>query len=137
MNRAPRRHGGFSLLEMLIVLVIVGIFASIAYPAYQHYVQRASRAEGQAMLYETAARQERHFAQNHRYVVGNDELARLGLSGVSATGKYRLTIRPGSAGDGGFLLTATPQRPDPRCGDLTLNALGERGPGGAVAECWR
>lgn len=128
------RQQGFNLLELLVVVVVIGILASVAYPSYVEYVRRADRAEGQALLMDAAARQERFYAQNRRFVVANEQLADLGLQALSSNGRYRLTLAPGASGDGGFLLSATPQRDDPTCGVLTLNALGQRGP--AAARCW-
>lgn len=128
-------QNGFSLLELMIVVVIVGILASVAYPSYVEYVRRSDRAEGQALLMEAAARQERFFAQNRRYVVANADIASLGLQASSRNGRYVLTLSAGEDGDGGYLLKVTPKRNDPRCGPLTLNALGQRSP--ATAECWR
>jgi len=126
---------GFSLLELMIAVVIVGILASVAYPSYMEYVRRSDRAEGQALLMEAAARQERFFAQNRRYVVANADIASLGLQARSRNGRYALTVAAGGSGNGGYLLSVVPQRNDPRCGTLTLDALGQRSP--AAAECWR
>ncbi|AMO79036.1 MULTISPECIES: type IV pilin protein [Pseudomonas] len=128
-------QNGFSLLELMIVVVIVGILASVAYPSYVEYARRSDRAEGQALLMEAAARQERFFAQNRRYVVADADIASLGLQATSRNGRYVLTLSAGEDGDGGYLLEVEPQRNDPRCGTLTLNALGQRSP--ATSECWR
>ena len=129
------RQRGFSLLELMIAVVVVGILASVAYPSYVEYARRSDRAEGQALLMEAAARQERFFAQNRRYVVADADIASLGLQASSRNGRYVLTLAAGEDGDGGYLLRVEPQRDDPRCGPLTLNALGQRSP--ATAECWR
>lgn len=132
--RGPWPQGGLSLPELLLALAIVGILASIAYPSYRGYVQRANRVEGQAMLLEAASRQERYFSQNHAFVENTGQLPLLGLNGVSRSGAYQLQVSAGSAADGGFLLSALPRQPDPVCPALLLNALGERGP---AADCWR
>ncbi|MBO3275293.1 type IV pilin protein [Pseudomonas schmalbachii] len=142
------RVRGFTLLEMMIVVVIIGILATIAYPSYQQYVLRANRAEGQAMLNDAAAREERHFAQNNAYVTDPEDIGKLGMrkttgtAVMSDTDKYSLAVS-NPAGSGGYLLTATPQGAqarDTQCGSLTLNAVGERGKTGSAAsaaECWR
>lgn len=151
---------GFTLIEVMIVVAIIGILAAIAYPSYDEYVKRGNRTEGQAFLSDVAARQERYFSQNNKYVTANTEAGRtsLGLSSVdSPTEKYTLTLAAGAAaaagppatpGDGGYLITVNQQFNDTKCGNLTLNALGDKGAKGKttagsdddktfVLDCWR
>jgi len=132
---------GFTLIEMMIVVVVISILAALAYPSYTDYVQRGYRSEGQALLNDTAAAQERYYAQNFVYVTATADIAtKLKGNTSSPTGKYNLTLGAGAATDGGYLLTATQQFSDTDCGNLTLNALGVRGRTGSgktVAECWR
>ncbi|MDH1621352.1 type IV pilin protein [Ectopseudomonas oleovorans] len=131
---------GFTLIEVMIVVVVIGILASIAYPSYTEYVQRANRSEGQALLADASARQERYFAQNNVYVTSNSDLGKLGLGGnTSETGKYTLSVASAN-GDGGYTLTATNTFNDTKCGNLTLNAMGEKGvtaSGASVSNCWK
>lgn len=137
-----RVQSGFTLLEVMVVIVIVSILATVAYPSYDEYVKRGNRTEGQAALNDAAARQERYFAQNNAYVTSDANIGKLGMktSGsnvVSETGKYRLQV----AGDGGgYTLTAVQQFGDTKCGNLTLTAQGEKGRTGSgktVEDCWR
>lgn len=135
------KQRGFTLIEVMIVVVIIGILASIAYPSYQEYVWRANRAEGQAFLQDVSARQERYFSQNNSYVTKDADIADLGLSSSasSETGKYTLTVAVVS-GDSGYTLTGNNQFNDPQCGNLTLTARGVKGRTGTVKsvnECWR
>ncbi|MNN36030.1 Fimbrial protein precursor [compost metagenome] len=139
---------GFTLLEMMVVVAIIGILAVIAYPSYQQYVLRANRSEGQALLSDAVAREERYFAQNNAYVSAQEGIAKLNMRKTdggkvtSETGKYSLVVS-NPANSGGYLLSAVPQGPqvaDTLCGTLTLNAVGERGITGnaaSAAECWR
>lgn len=137
-------HKGFTLIELMIVVGILGILAAIAYPNYTEYVQRSNRTEGQALLNDAAASQERFFAQNNRYVIAAADIAKLGLRGTSGTtvksdnGKYTLTIGT-NANDGGYTLTATQSFGDSSCGNLTLNARGIKGNSGtkSVDVCWK
>lgn len=127
------KQRGFTLVEVMIVVVIIGILAAIAYPNYQEYVRRSNRAEGQAFLQDISARQERYFSQNNKYITSITDIAKLSATDTSETGKYKLTISDGNS----YTLSAAPQFSDPKCGTLTLNALGERGAGGTVSDCWR
>lgn len=127
-----RKQSGFTLIEVMIVVVIIGILASIAYPSYQEYVRRANRAEGQAFLQDLAARQERYFAQNNSYIVAVSDIAKLGGKTSSETGKYNLSAVTNT---NSYTLTATPTFTDTKCGNLTLNALGTKGAN--ATDCWR
>lgn len=133
-----RNSKGFTLIEVMIVVVIVGILASIAYPSYQEYVNRSNRAEGQAFLSDIAARQERYFSQNNAYVTADTDRSKLGLtSNQSANQRYTVSLSS-VANDGGYTLTATPNFTETRCGNLVLNAKGVRSVStGDKDYCWR
>lgn len=139
MTSTSRSQRGFTLIEIMIVVAIVAILAAVAYPSYTDYVLRSHRSEGQALLADAAARQERYFVQNNTYA---DTTTKLGYgSANSANGYYQLSISGASTSD--YTLTATPQggqANDTKCSNLTLTAAGTRGASasGAVAsDCWK
>lgn len=137
---------GFTLIELMVVVAVVAILAAIAYPSYQEYVMRARRVEGQGMLNEAAARQERWRAQNGSYLFSGeakDIAAQLKLpyGEKSEHGYYTLAV----AGDASnYVLTAEragAQTNDAKCGNFTLDAAGKKGmvtgTPGTVELCWR
>jgi type IV pilus assembly protein PilE len=128
---------GVTLMELMIVVVIIGILAAIAYPSYRQQVLRGGRTEAKAMLMQQAQALEKCFT---RYGVYNDVANCPAATAVmnGGQGKYQVTVVTTATT---FVLTATPlaaQVADTRCGSLTLNQANQRtatGPGG-VQTCW-
>lgn len=141
MSKQFNQQQGFTLIEVMIVVLIIGILAAIAYPNYSEYVNRGNRSEGQAFLNDVSARQERYFSQNNAYITNDSDVAKLALKNgnKSETGKYELALSKVD-NDGGYTLTAKEQFNDTKCGNLTLNARGVRGRTGSgmsAEDCWR
>jgi type IV pilus assembly protein PilE len=82
-----KKHSGFSLLELLVVLVIVGILASVAYPSYVDSVRKANRSEAIAELQNILAAQERYFLRNKTYA---KDLTLLGYPAGGTLDNYTL-----------------------------------------------
>ncbi|MBO9483529.1 type IV pilin protein [Salinisphaera sp. G21_0] len=122
---------GFTLIELIIAVVIVGILASIALPNYQAFIQDGRRAEGQTALLDIAGRQEQFFLDNHQYTA---DLRNLGLGVnpfISEDAWYSISAACGAVGDAfacsdGFVLIATPQGGQVPDGNLVLDSLGNR-----------
>lgn len=68
---------GFTLIEVMITVAIVGILAAIAYPSYIDYVTKSGRAEGVAAVMEVANLQEQYYLDNRTYA---SDLTKLGMS---------------------------------------------------------
>ncbi len=90
MNKA--RSYGFTLIEVMITVVIIGILAAIAYPSYTRYTQQSRRSDAQIALTEIAARQEKFFAQCATYA-SNAQL--VGGTIAGCTGLNYITLSPG------------------------------------------
>ena len=81
---------GFTLIELMIVLLIIGILGAVSVPAYRQYIVRAHRTEAKTALLRLAANQERHYLQNNTYTA---DPAALGFAaGTSENGLYTLSI---------------------------------------------
>ena len=62
-----KQSNGFTLIELMITVAIIGILATIAYPSYQQYIQRSSRSAAQSQMMEIANRQQQYFLANRAY----------------------------------------------------------------------
>jgi type IV pilus assembly protein PilE len=88
-----RRYAGFTLIEVMIAVVVVGILASIAYPAYTDYVRRGKIAEATSELGVWRAKMEQYFLDNRTYVDGGGNCGVAAPSGAAV--KYFTFTCPG------------------------------------------
>lgn len=131
---------GFTLIEVMITVVIIGILASIAYPSYQNYVIKTNRAAAKACLTELAQFMERSYTQNMAYNPAGFVLPANECRNVLVN-RYTFTLTNLNART--FTLSAVPTtiQNDSDCGTLTLNQAGQKGAAGGtdaavVRQCW-
>lgn len=130
---------GFTLIELMIAVAIVGILASIAYPAYTDYTLRANRTEGQRELLRIASLMEQHFLDNRVYTA---DLTALGLSNSPFTtenGYYEIAATVTPSATDTFLLTATGKKSqvsDTGCTIMTIDQTGAKTPSTTSSDCW-
>lgn len=130
MSKIIKKQKGFTLVELMIVVAIIGIIAAFAVPAYQRYIERGIRSEARAALLEGSQRMQRFYSVNNTYVGASPKVTTL-----SADGKYTITVPTATVN--GFTLTATLLR-DSTCSTLTLTNTGQQGAtGGTTETCWK
>ena len=160
MSKSKKNSGsaGFTLIELMIVVAIVGLLAAIALPSYQSYIARGNRAAARAQLSQAAQYMQRFYAANDRYDADRTgsqtiwatmppalmkaptegtqlyEISNTGANASSATtSTFTLIMRP---------LTTASMAND-KCGGFSLTQAGVKGVTAAgataalIAECWR
>ena len=132
-----QRMRGITLMELMIVVVIVGILAAVAYPNYRDFAARAKRNEAKAALLLIATNQERFYLNNQQYT---NDMTRLGFNVannfVTETGAYRITVAGANAAT--YTATATYLNGDAeagKCATFTIQPNGDKS-SGPLADCW-
>ncbi|MFC6634570.1 type IV pilin protein [Microbulbifer taiwanensis] len=124
-----KRQQGFTLIELMIVVAIVGVLAGIAWPSYQEHVRSANRADAQGALMGLAQAMEQHFTQNGTYANSHtgkvpdifpDEAP---LDGGNKTYDLRIEEADGDS----YILQAIPKNGQAGDGTVQLSSSGERG----------
>jgi type IV pilus assembly protein PilE len=139
-----RTNPGFSLIEMMTVLLIMGLLLTLAWPSYQSHVRRGHRAEAATALMEAQHFMERYYAVQGRYTTatGSAPALPVRLQTVPAQGAVRYMLKIAEVEAWKYTLRADPKDAlaTDECGSLTLastGAKGRTGTGLTVQQCWQ
>lgn len=145
MKTSNGKDRGFTLIELMIVIVVLGLLAAIAYPSFMDQIRKARRSDAKEALHDIASRAEMYYQNNERYP---GSLTTLGFASASSStdevggdGYYVVSLT--SASNFTYTISATPtgaprgdQDRDSFCTGFTLNHLGEKTPDPASSRCW-
>lgn len=127
-----RTSRGFTLMELMIAVVIVGILAAIAYPSYTDHMMKTRRSDGQSALMNLSSFLESYYTDNNTYTGAT--LAGLGLTATSPSGYYTISISAIAATSYTLRATPTGAQATDTCGALTLTNTNVKGPS---TSCWQ
>ena len=144
MNRSGQK--GFTLIEVMIVVVIIGVLLMVALPSYQASLQKGRRADGMGALMDAAGRQEKFMLDRSSYTTDMEDLGYAASPYISPEGHYSITAAvcddAGATIANCYKLTAVPaagsvQQKDTRCASFVLNSNGiKTATGSNASECW-
>lgn len=119
---------GFTLIELMIVITIIGILAAVAYPSYQQHLTKTRRVDAEGNLLEISQFMERYFTEVGSYTGVALPFTKSPKEGSSTF--YNITLPAGTHTATAYVLVATPVGPqlanDTACGILTLNSIGAK-----------
>jgi type IV pilus assembly protein PilE len=140
---------GFTLVELLIVIVVIALLASIGYPSYTQFITRSNRQAAKNLIYQVADRQEQFFLDNRAYAVNLTALGLLANTmGVDRDGQitdaadaertYTFSLTNATATT--YTIRMVPQLAqashDSACGTLSLTHTSDRDASGTATNCW-
>ena len=128
---APGNRSGFTLIELMIVIAIIGVLAMIGIPSYDRYVIRSNRAVAKQFMLTVASKQEQYMLDARQYAtsITGTGAGNLNLSPpTELANRYDFSLAACAAPCTTYTITATAKGPQLSDGNLTLNNLGSKSP---------
>jgi type IV pilus assembly protein PilE len=147
---SPGLGRGFTLIELMMVITIIGILAAIAFPGYQQYVTRTKRGAAKSVIVQVMDRQAQYYVDNKGFAT---DLADLGwgastfaidrggkeVATTSGDRTYVIGLADGASATA-FTVEAVPQltqaSKDAKCGTLRITHTGVKSVSGTATDCW-
>ena len=139
---AKNKSMGFTLIELMITVAIIGVLGAIAYPSYQDSVRKSRRAEGRSAMMEVLQQQERYMTQNNTYLAFADTATSSVFKNFSGDSKAKASYWIGSRACSGDIkicveVFGTPKYTDPDITELTITSTGVKScTGTKTLVCW-
>lgn len=138
-----KKSRGFTLIELMITVVVIGVLSAIAFPSYTESVRKSKRAEGRTAMMEVLQQQERYMTQNNTYLAFLSSATDTPFKNFSGDNRNTAAYTIGSRACSGDIkicveVFGRPAVTDPKVTELTITSTGVKScTGGDTSVCWK